>query len=203
MKKRMFNDKFRLTDMVLQGKKTMTSDILPELGAETELVGTNDKGEFEFRIGSNYETVAIKPKFKVGEVVAVAQSYETLYQEGIWSYATEANLINKYCRTAGWCNKMFVRPDLMPHQIRIKKVKCEKLQQISEEDMIKEGIIRYAKPFDNDPYVVERFTYRTPGVNRAYNSALMAFLRIIGDIFGKDTWLNNPYRIAYEFTLIK
>lgn len=203
MKKRMFNDNFRLTDLVIQGRKTMTSDILPELGKETKLVGTNEKGDFEFRIGDNYNTVAIKPKFKVGEVVAVAQRYDTLYQEGVWSYATEAELIDKYSHTAGWCNKMFVRPDLMPHQIRIKKVKCEKLQQISEEDMIKEGVIRYAKPFDNNPYLVERFTYRTPGVNHSYNSPLMAFLRIIGDIFGRDTWLNNPYRISYEFTLIK
>ena len=79
MKKRMFNDKFKLTDMVIQRRKTMTSDILPELGAETKLVGTNENGNFEFRIGNNYNTVAIKPKFKVGEVVAVAQSYETVY----------------------------------------------------------------------------------------------------------------------------
>ena len=95
MKKRMFNDKFGLTYMVIQGKKTMTSDILLEIGAETELVGTNEKGEFEFRIGSNYETVAIKPKFKVGEVVAVAESYETLYDRDDWNYIDTPDLIDR------------------------------------------------------------------------------------------------------------
>lgn len=210
MKKRMFSDKFMFTDMVIQGRKTMTSDILPELGAETRLVGTNEKGEFEFWIGGNYETVAIKPKFKVGEVVAVAQNYKDAgYHPGTPQRAMLKidGVMQKgdfaISDLPGWNNKMFVHPDLMPHRIRIENVKCEKLQQISESDIIKEGVIRYAKLIDNNPYVIERFVYRTPGVRHEYNSALMAFLRIVGDIFGKDTWLNNPYRIAYEFTLIK
>ena len=179
MKKRMFNDTFRFTDMVLQGKKTMTSDILPELGAETELVGTNDKGEFEFRIGGNYETVAIKPKFKVGEVVAVAERYETLDDRDDWNYIDTPDLIDRWSNTPGWSNKMFVRGELMPHQIRIKNVKCERLQHISDEDCIKEGISRWSD-FEDCPE---------------------AFAELINKTFGKDTWETNPYRIAYEFTL--
>lgn len=200
MKKRMFNDKFGLTYLVIQGKKTMTSDILPELGPETELVGTNGKGEFEFRIGGNYETVAIKPKFKVGEVVAVAQSYHTLNKMG---YLAPEWLDHTCESSAGYDNKMFVRADLMPHQIRIEKVKCERLQQISELDILKEGVLRFERCFDDYPYVVERYIYSIPGIDCRYNSALEPFLRIVRDIFGKGTWEKNPYRIAYEFTLIQ
>lgn len=210
MKKRMFSDKFLLTDMVIQGRKTMTSDILPEIGAETELVGSNKNGDFEFRIGGNYETVTIRPKFKVGEVVAVAQSYmDAGYHPGTIQRARIKidGVMQKgdfaISDLPGWHNKMFVRPDLMPNQIRIEKVKCERLQQISEEDCIKEGIIRYAKPFDNDPYLVERYIYLIPGRKREYSSAVRAFEWLVGEIFGWNTWLNNPYRIAYEFILIK
>lgn len=203
MKKRMFSDKFQFTFAVIQGWKTMTSDILPELGPETELVGTNGKGEFEFRIGGNYETVAIKPKFKVGEVVAVAERYETLDERDDWNYIDTPDLIDRWCKTAGWYNKMFVRAELMPHQIRIENVKCERLQQISELDILKEGVLRFERHFDDYPNIVERYIYSIPGIDYRYNSALDPFLRIVRDIFGKGTWEKNPYRIAYEFTLIK
>ena len=39
----------------------------------------------------------------------------------------------------GWNNKMFVRADLMPHRIKITGIKLERLQDISEEDIYKEG----------------------------------------------------------------
>lgn len=202
MKKRMFNDKFGLSNMVIQGKKTMTSDILPELGAETELVGTNEKGEFEFRIGGNYETVAIKPKFKVGEVVAVAQSYNTLNKMG---YLAPEWLDHTCESSAGYDNKMFVRADLMPHQIRIEKVKCELLQAISDEDCIKEGISRWSDfedcPKDASDTMKNRFGYY--GYWYSYAKPTEAFAELINKIFGKGTWEKNPYRIAYEFTLIE
>lgn len=202
MKKRMFNDKFGLTNMVIQGKKTMTSDILPELGAETELVGTNEKGEFEFRIGGNYETVAIKPKFKVGEVVAVAESYRSIYDRGDWNYRDTPDLIDRW-NTPGWSNKMFVRPELMPNQIRIKNVKCERLQQISDKDCIKEGVIKFPKNFAKGRNIRNKFIYHTPYTNHYFDSAVDAFLPMVEKIFGRSTWERNPYRIAYEFTLTK
>lgn len=202
MKKRMFNDKFRLTDLVIQGRKTMTSDILPELGKETKLVGTNEKGDFEFRIGNNYNTVAIKPKFKVGEVVAVAQSYHTLNKMG---YLAPEWLDHTCESSAGYDNKMFVRADLMPHQIRIEKVKCELLQEISDEDCIKEGISRWSDfedcPKDASDTMKNRFGYY--GYWYSYAKPTEAFAELINKIFGKDTWEKNPYRIGYEFTLIK
>ena len=197
MKKRMFNDKFRLTDLVIQRRKTMTSDILPELGKETKLVGTNEKGDFEFRIGNNYETVIIKPKFKVGEVVAVAQSYARCHQEKL----TIAEKVDIVIQTGpGWRNKMFVKPDVMPHQFRIEKVICERLQEISDEDCIKEGILKQSfKDFPEDMY----FPYLNCKDEEVKYTPRYAFADLINKIFGKGTWEKNPYRIGYEFTLIK
>lgn len=205
MKKRMFNDKFKLTDLVIQRRKTMTSDILPELGAETKLVGTNENGDFEFRIGSNYNTVAIKPKFKLEEVVAVAQNYDTLYQEGIWNYDAEANLIDNYSNTAGWHNKMFVRPDLMPHLIVIEGIICGRIQEITDEDCIKEGIVQW-RDFEDCPKNASEIAkngFGYYGYWNVYATPKKAFAEFINKIFGKGTWERNPYRIAYEFTLIK
>ena len=204
MKKRMFNDKFKLTDMVIQRRKTMTSDILPELGAETKLVGTNENGDFEFRIGNNYNTVAIKPKFKVGEVVAVAQSYETVYQKekGI-DHNKKVLLYWKYRGTTPWRNKMYVRANEMPYKIRIEKVKCERLNDISEEDIIKEGITKYVTHRIGCLQHTTSFEFEIPGMEQMFKSGLSAFQYLAEKIFGKGTWERNPYRIAYEFTLIK
>lgn len=204
MKKRMFNDKFKLTDMVIQRRKTMTSDILPELGAETKLVGTNENGDFEFRIGSNYNTVTIKPKFKVGEVVAVAQNYETVYNNTSpirldW----REYLFKNYAGTTPWNNKMYVRADLMPYKIRMEKVKCERLNDISEEDIIKEGITKYVTHRIGCLQHTTSFEFEIPGMEQMFKSGLSAFQYLSEKIFGKGTWERNPYRIAYEFTLIK
>ena len=57
----------------------------------------------------------ILPKYKIGEVVAIAQRYSEI---GIDPFP--------FCE-AGWNNKMFVRSDLMPHHIRITDVRVELL----------------------------------------------------------------------------
>lgn len=70
MKKIMFNDKFLLTQAVLRGEKTQTRRIVKD--------GTP--------LGNLEETMKHAP-YKVGEVVAVAQSYKIMYAEMIDDFA--------------------------------------------------------------------------------------------------------------------
>ena len=102
--------------------------------------------------------------------------------------------------SAGYDNKMFVRADLMPHQIRIEKVKCELLQEISDEDCIKEGILK--QPFNDFPEDMY-LPYQNCKEEEVKYTPRYAFAELINKIFGKNTWEKNPYRIAYEFTLIE
>ena len=104
--------------------------------------------------------------------------------------------------TSGWSNKMFVRADLMPHQIRITHIHIERLQEISDEDCLKEGVMRYTcnlyefrgicYSFDGDK--AKMGTYLTPRG---------AFAALIDKISGKGTWESNPYVFVYEFELVK
>ncbi|KAA3969222.1 MULTISPECIES: hypothetical protein [Bacteroides] len=215
MKKIMFNDKFGLTQAVLDGRKTMTRRIIKcpitfrgewvagfnihRSPSDKKIVGfpcMYDADEREFDMGE------ILPKYELGEVVAIAQSYmdvdrfhrkgkNAAYLEYLDSILPELKLY------PGWGNKMFVKADLMPHHIKITGIKVERLQDISDEDCLKEGIIHVST-------FLGQKIYHTPHVNGSYlstNVAQEAFAYLIDKVSGKGTWESNPFVFAYEFVL--
>ena len=100
--------------------------------------------------------------------------------------------------SAGWNNKMFVKSYACKHHIKITNVKVERLQDISDEDCLKEGIIHAYT--DNDG--IKR--YHTPHTKRGYLStdvAQQAFAFLIDKVSGKGVFQSNPYVFAYEFVL--
>lgn len=66
---------------------------------------------------------------KIGEVVAIAQRYNDI------PFTNEMAGLS-----IGWLNKMFVKSSLMPHQIKITNIRRERLQYISTDDCMREGI---------------------------------------------------------------
>ena len=175
MKKILFNDKFCLTQAVISGAKTMTRRLLKD----------------NVPLGNWEETVKHLP-YKVGEVVAIAQSYHNLNKSGY----TAPEWLDHVCESsAGYENKMFVRADLMPHHIKITDVKVERLQSISDADILKEGVYQFDELF----YVSKDIGY-APEV--AFPTAREAFACLIDRISGKGTWENNPWVVAYSFELV-
>lgn len=206
MQKIMFNDKYRLNKAVLEGYKTLTRRIIP-----TNLYNRVDWQAFE---EGNYDCI-IDPEnpyktdirdyaqYKIGEEVAIAQSYkdagiEPDEQVLVKWVRNHAGLYDDAYQKAkhlnGWHNKMFVRADLMPHRIKITNIRAERLQDISDEDCIKEGIRR-----KNERYVVEN----EKGVCFYTNDVRLAFRFLIDKTCGKGTWNRNPYVFVYEFELVK
>jgi hypothetical protein len=193
MKKIMFNDQYGLTQAVLEGRKTQTRRILrcPRCFGGKYVSGfrlcTNREGiqfaylvdEDEREIEGSVNTISA---YQIGEEVAIAQRY------------SECNRAVCFVDTAGWNNKMFVNPYIMPHRIKITNIRIERLQDISEEDCLKEGIKR-----KNERYVVEN----EKGVCFYTNDVILAFRSLIDKICGKGTWESNPYVFVYDFELIK
>lgn len=134
-------------------------------------------------------------RYAIGEVVAIAQRYADC--GNMPDYDIDENGHPIMPRRSGFFNKMFVRADLMPHQIRITGIRAERLQDISEEDCMKEGI-RYIP--DIDKYYFER-TDRDEGFY--FENPLTAFAALIDKVSGKGTWDKNPYVFVYEFELVK
>ena len=212
MKKIMFSDKFGLTEAVLSGRKTQTRRIISqkELDKVSEFaiayfnetfdVFTDDKEVLQqyFFV----EEIGKLP-YRVGEVVAVAQSYKNI---GLAAEAPlmEANGIGGYVKTElspGWTNKMFARADLMPHQIRITNVRVERLQDISDEDCIAEGV-DYVNGY-SESYFFGFGVKSDKGWIRLGNTPREAYAALIDRISGKGTFESNPYVFVYEFELVK
>nr|DAU84910.1 MAG TPA: ASCH domain protein [Caudoviricetes sp.] len=205
MKKILFNDKFCLTQSVLSGIKTMTrrkftltldkkvdgkfTQIQP-----SKVFFDNDKWFFDYN-GKTYNVPKENyPRYKVGEVVAIAQSYHTLNKAGYIApecceYTNESS--------AGYKNKMFVRADLMPHHIKITDIKVEHLQDISDEDILCEGVWQI---LSNNLFYISKNVGFAHTV--AFPSAREAFEYLIDKVSGDGTWTSNPLVVVYKFELV-
>lgn len=208
MKKIMFNDRYNLTQAVLEGRKTQTRRMIPkglfsltwDVRGDT-LVYENEMGDFIDIRNSKYAC------YKVGELVAVAQSYRDcggVTEERMARWNIIASKVSG--TNAGWDNKMFVRADLMPHQIRITDVRVEHLQDISDDDCLKEGVELNTRQFECDG--TKYYCVRGLGHWRAigcdnFDTPREAFAALINKVSKADVWSENPYVFVYDFELIK
>ena len=200
MKKIMLNDNFCLTDAVRRKQKTMTRRIERGLELLSETNHEFDGNKVILHFEASDEPIIIRPRYKVGEIVAVAQSYKDAGMRPTHKiYNERTDKSDNVCNTSGWTNKMFVQPELMPHKIQITKVRLERLQDISDEDCIKEGIIKFGGRFDGNFGFYENKRGKFPHL---FESERSAFAWLIDRVGGKGTWASNPYVFVYEFRLM-
>ena len=206
----MFNDRYGLTQAVLEGKKTMTRRLMTmtlhkKNGNELTPVVPDDMfiasdGTAHFQVGRNGYMVPKQnqPAYHVGEEIAIAQSYHMLNKSGF----VAPEWLDHTCESsAGYENKMFVRADLMPHRIIIRKVDVQRLQSISDEDCMKEGIMEgeFMNTWDKFYFdewgdVANHITFKRPRD---------AYRNLIDRISGKGTWQRNPWVYVYTFELLR
>lgn len=210
MKKIMFNDRFGLTQAVLDGRKTQTRRLASRFLPDAVRIGY---ARFEIANGRELRCwtkgtsfIKFNLPYKVGEVVAVAESYGNcggLNEQGLPRWDVISQTVGS--TNAGWDNKMFVRANLMPHKIRITNVRIERLQEISDEDCLKEGIYPYYYGDEEEKkfYEIPPNGYTFYGTDYHYPTPREAFAHLINEVSGKGTWERNPYVFVYDFELVK
>ena len=220
MKRIMFNDFCGLTDAVLEGRKTMTRRIA--YGGEIKDIHTGymtegvDAGKLALCDGN---MIVAKSKYKVGEVVAVAQSFKDLGYTKEWveqhiSPNPNAKPTDPFEKKyPGWNNKMFVPAELnKAHQIRITDIKIEWLQDITDEDCLREGIQEFDTPVGKcyvagGVYVGQDSRLRIAkgmiNIAKPFKTPQEAFAVLIDKVSGKGSWESNPYVFVYSFELVK
>lgn len=211
MQKICFNDRYGLTQAVLNGTKTMTRRVIQQKVMDYALNDYRQKyyeaaldyleNDFDCLVG--YLLVEKHTRYKRNEVVAVAQSYKDAGYNGKEKYGycydeNEEAVDVLFEEVKGWNNKLFVKPSKMPRQIQITDVRIEKLQAISYEDCIKEGVIEH---MDSRGYCY----YYVKGMDGWFHSPREAFAALINrpGVGRKGLWEENPWVVVYEFKVIK
>ena len=220
MKKIMFNDRYGLTKAVAEGKKTMTRRIIPDIKIDWNRRGvvTLPVGGFEHDVlfmdvrkilpdmgRSDYPApTKYQPRYERGEEVAVAQCYKDIDYRGIVAYEDASDIQPGMVRpipaqeSAGWTNKMFVRADLMEKTIRITDIQMQRLNNITDEDCLKEGVEKWI-----DCYIVSGIMENQGKNNVCFDTPREAFAALIDRISGKGTWQRNPWVYVYTFELLR
>lgn len=193
----MFNDRYGLTQAVIEGRKTMTR----------RLINLNSTSDVQVRIFAGYVQIIgrsgnvcaeKKLPYKVGEIVAVAQSYNEVVRE-----------FTSLALVPGSTNKMFVKAELMPHRIRITGIKCERLQDISDAECMKEGVVGgiigyYVPGIKCKDWSKESYVDTEDGRTwKLFPTPREAFASLIDKISSCGTWARNPWVVVYEFELVK
>lgn len=235
----MFNDKYGLTETVLEGKKTQTRRIIK---GHTYVNPFAILCQGKLRVNEIHKMEEIS-RYAVGEILAVAQSYEDLNKEYISNFNCELvengvikstgtpiniddpvsdspinywgdeptkmcssckkqeDCFEKYFRWIGvpsFENKMFVKAEFMLHQIRITGIRIQRLQDISDEDCLKEGIKKSWWMDSSGKYL-----YGFGENEDKWESPREAYAALIDRISGKGTWEKNPWVFVYDFEIVK
>ena len=203
MQKILFNDKYGLTQAVLDGQKTMTRRIAKVLNnpdiVEISDFGIDDRNKVYLAIWfKDGQTQDVFFPFQIGEKVAIAQSYNNA---GVSFINPPDSQWGCTYDMAGYNNKMYVRADLMPHHIEIDNIGFQRLQDISDEDILKEGVfIDEDGDIHGNKYAIDVHTKHT---NRWwFPNPRLAYATLIDWISGKGTWDANPWVFWYEFHLV-
>ena len=213
MKKILFNSRYGLETAVIERRKTMTRRIV---SYPKTFRGVSDvELEFRKRPGADFhfdcvvtdgdgrELGQLPLPYELGEVVAVGQTYE----RAGWKPDTllEAHFVKNGVRQVGdipisqlpgWRNKMFTYPTMMPWQVQMTDLWFEHLQDISDEDCLREGVVRWL-----DGYIVSGLMERSGRNNRVFDTPRAAFAALIDRINGRGTWQDDPWVVAYTMDL--
>ena len=229
MQKINFNNRYGLTQAVIEGRKTNTRRPINPMPKDCAAVHKNcwgaDWSDEPMTLVVDRDTGGIyckycgngvnwcdgsylyKTRYKVGEVVAVAQRYSTIAagHPDVDTFLLQVAKAHKISiesvqDLAGWNNKMFTKAELMPHRIRITGIKCERLQDISDEDCLKEGITWDEADLEYDTY--EYYDY-VGNSDDGFDTPREAFASLIDKVSGRGTWGLNPWVVVYEFELVK
>jgi hypothetical protein len=131
--------------------------------------------------------------YKVGEVVAIAQRYST-----VGTSVFDQTDLNSDWYKAGCGNKMFVRPEYMPYHIRITNFRIQHLQDITDDEILLEGVEKVLCP-GQDRYAVR---IKDNSV-KFFKTPRCAYEYIIDKTSGKGTWKSNPIVLVYDFELVE
>ena len=189
----------------------LTQEVLKELYSEATRQTLDTLPEFIKHVINDYE-LDYNTVVDAVAICAIADELENCNNASCAAHyeknVQKASEYISWMEHPGFNNKMFVAADMMIHQIRITDVRVEKLQDISDDDCLKQGVVvnePKIKGGINMYYPCEylRSCAKEVGWGRVFHTPREAFANLINKVSRKDTWESNPYVFVYDFELVK
>ena len=196
-----------LFEAVIEGRKTQTRRIMKP--QPRDFIGITPYGFDRKGDGCDYYS-AIKPRYSVGEVLYLKEPYyveikETKETPPLIYYKYRAKDIDFLMKTGlintlpvKWKNKLFMPAEYARYYIEITAVRCERVQDISDGDCEKEGVINDG--FNED---VGQSFYCADGYGCPnYATQQQAYAALFNSINGKGSWERNDWVWVYDLILV-
>lgn len=159
-------------------------------------------------------TFLSKPRYNVGEILYLKEPYQyaknTVTGEMIPFYKFDGEHIpgTEEFGDVEWKNKLFMPASAARYFIKIIGVRAERLQDISVEDCIKEGICQTDSIAEDHFEPVYENGYNATNKNNStlciqYDTPCEAYAALIDAINGKGTWERNPYVWVYDYEMVE
>lgn len=150
-------------------------------------------------IKTNAGLMALHTNYVIDDEVAVKLSGKDIYRQLQQRYGDSSDAAlgfkEMYQGMTFWTNKMFTPADLCLDKVLITGIRVERLQDITDNDCIAEGII--------NGKAISMYTFPNAGLQ--WGNPRLAFSALIDKpgVGGPGTWERNPWVIAYKFKKIK
>lgn len=186
---------------LLEGRKTMTRrlawrDAEPNAGVPVATLWQKVKPGDLLWMRETWCAHWGRPQLHAHKLVG----YSVKQSNGGWAVATEEEPIYAYYRAeddkSPLSHVKWSSPIHMPRwasrlTLEVTAVKIERVQEISEADVIAEGIVR------------DRDTWKVPGTLMLASLPAVAYRLLWSELHGPDSWDANPHVVAISFKVHK
>lgn len=194
MKPILFNTE--MVQAILEGRKTVTRRIIKGLPQDVKCIGwLTDSGN-----AKSYGTVAFdvngnrkyfKLPYLIGDILYVRETFVTHRNDVFYKADNEWLKLKNLGISFKWKPSIHMPKEAARLFLRITDVRIERLQDITEEQAMQEGVEKMSTP--NIPGVGKTFIQ---GFGELWNSTIKK------SEFDKYGWHANPYVFVYRFNVI-
>lgn len=176
-----------MVQAILEGRKSQTRRVVKD----KMLQNATPEDDLEFLL------LTIIYKYKVGDLLWVRETFRPIEQE-VGSPRFEYKATEAINLTDKWKPSIFMPKEACRIFLKVKTIRIERLQEISEEDAIAEGVEKIAD-YGSTGYRL----YTEPEASYSDIDAVYSFESLWHSINGIDSWNKNPYVFVYEFEKIE
>jgi len=187
-----------MVQAIINGQKTMTRRVIKlkdlefiESFSHLTLKTANFKRKKEYP--HPYQELLLK--YSIGDILYVRETY-TPFGMG-YIYKADAMPFFKDLDIK-WKPSIFMPKVAAALFLEVTNIRVERLQDITEEDAIAEGI----KKFKN--YLFNEYRYKDYLIKgEGWRDPIMSFMTLWQSINGKESWVENPFVFVYEFKRVE